>query len=130
MSPRMNSFPSWFVTDSEKKFDLNPPKPETTRPWEMPRRAVRYRRMRGRLMTEPAAHDAADSVEGLHSVEALFDRAVGLAPLERAAFLEAACGGDPTLRAEVQGLLACDEGLGSGTNLLDSPLLQRPTNGG
>ena len=41
-------------------------------------------------------------------VQDLFDRAVGLPPAERAAFLEVACAGDPGLRAEVESLLACD----------------------
>ena len=43
-------------------------------------------------------------------VQALFDHAVELAPQERAAFLDAACPQDPTLRAEVEALLAYDAG--------------------
>jgi uncharacterized protein (TIGR03067 family) len=39
----------------------------------------------------------------------LFDQAQPLAPAERAAFLEQACAGDPTLRAELDNLLAQDQ---------------------
>lgn len=39
-------------------------------------------------------------------VESLFHRAGSLAVVERAAFLDAACAGDPTLRADVETLLA------------------------
>src|SRR2546421_3772223 len=62
----------------------------------------------------------------------LFDQAVVLPPEERAAFLSAACAGDPALRAEVEGLLACDGGFAEGgpdEGLLKSPLVrtQAPT---
>ncbi len=43
-------------------------------------------------------------------VERLFDQAVALPPLERAAFLDEACGNDDALRSEVEALLAADEG--------------------
>ena len=43
-------------------------------------------------------------------VQALFDRAVELPPGQRAAFLDTACPQDPTLRAEVEALLAYDAG--------------------
>jgi serine/threonine-protein kinase len=43
-------------------------------------------------------------------VQALFDRAVELAPEQRAAFLDSACSQDAALRAEVEGLLAYDAG--------------------
>ena len=42
-------------------------------------------------------------------VEALFHQAVERPPDERAAFLEGACNGDVTLRAEVESLLAYDD---------------------
>jgi WD40 repeat protein/predicted Ser/Thr protein kinase len=63
-------------------------------------------------------------------VQGLFDHTVALPPERRAAFLEAACAGDPALRAEVEALLACDadftEGAG-GEGLLQSPLVRTPT---
>jgi hypothetical protein len=40
---------------------------------------------------------------------ALFDQAQQRPPAERAAFLDAACAGDPALRAEVESLLAHDQ---------------------
>ena len=44
-------------------------------------------------------------------LEPLLDAALELEPTERPAFLEAACGGDRVLRAEIQALLdACDHG--------------------
>ena len=43
-------------------------------------------------------------------VEAIFERAVGLGPGERAVFLEEACGGDAELRASVEALLHADTG--------------------
>jgi hypothetical protein len=55
-------------------------------------------------------------------VQHLFDQAVALPAAQRAAFLEAACAGDPALRAEVESLLACDADLGEGEGLLKSPL--------
>ena len=42
-----------------------------------------------------------------------------------AAFLEAACRGNEALRAEVEGLLACDEHTPPRGDLLDTPLVQR-----
>src|SRR6516162_10904527 len=62
-------------------------------------------------------------------VQALFDQAVELAPQERAAFLDAACPQDPTLRAEVEALLAYDAGpdLDSEPDgRLRSPLVRTP----
>ena len=58
-------------------------------------------------------------------VEELFDQAVALPPERRAAFLEAACADDPTLRAEVEGLLACDADFaqtGGDGDILKSPV--------
>jgi len=45
-------------------------------------------------------------------VTALFDEALALAPADRAAFLDRACGGDPGLKAEVATLLAADREAG------------------
>jgi serine/threonine protein kinase len=60
-------------------------------------------------------------------LQRLFDEAVGLAPAQRAAFLEAACASDPALRAEVESLLACDASLRESSgeeSLLRSPLVR------
>jgi serine/threonine-protein kinase len=62
-------------------------------------------------------------------VQALFDQAVELSPEQRAAFLDAACSQDPTLRAAVEGLLAYDAGpsLDSAADgRLRSPLVRTP----
>jgi WD40 repeat protein len=62
-------------------------------------------------------------------VRALFDHAAELPPEERGAFLDAACPGDLDLRAEVEGLLACDAPTGAGTqdgDFLISPLVRSP----
>jgi serine/threonine protein kinase/formylglycine-generating enzyme required for sulfatase activity len=48
---------------------------------------------------------------------------------ERAAFLDAACRGDPALRAEIESLLAWDEPALSSSLLLQSPLVRSPPNG-
>src|SRR5262249_52325726 len=76
------------------------------------------RRMgRGGSMSEPPGD----------RVEELFDQAVALPPERRAAFLEAACADDPTLRAEVEGLLACDADFaetGGDGGLLKSPVIR------
>jgi non-specific serine/threonine protein kinase/serine/threonine-protein kinase len=50
--------------------------------------------------------------------ETLFHEALAKPPRERAAFLEAACAGQPQLRSAVEALLAAHEGSGS---LLDRP---------
>src|SRR5262249_43175679 len=50
----------------------------------------------------------------------LFDRARQRPPGERAAFLEGACAGDPSLRAEVESLLAHDQ-RARGEGLLQGP---------
>jgi WD40 repeat protein len=55
-------------------------------------------------------------------VWALFDQAADMQPEERASFLDAACGDDVTLRAEVEGLLSHDPGPDGGNTLLTSPL--------
>jgi WD40 repeat protein/predicted Ser/Thr protein kinase len=62
-------------------------------------------------------------------VWALFDEAAELPPGERGAFLEAACGGDDVLRAEVESLLKHDAGLPKGADddtLLKSPVFRPP----
>jgi non-specific serine/threonine protein kinase/serine/threonine-protein kinase len=62
-------------------------------------------------------------------VRALFDEAAELPSGERRAFLDAACPGDPDLRAEVEGLLALDPGTPDGRTeetFLKSPLLRPP----
>ncbi|HVO97400.1 MAG TPA: serine/threonine-protein kinase [Bryobacteraceae bacterium] len=46
-------------------------------------------------------------------VEEIFHRAVSLAPQARSAFLDEACGGDPSLRREVESLLAHDSESGN-----------------
>ncbi|MEZ5979669.1 MAG: hypothetical protein R3F34_15830 [Planctomycetota bacterium] len=43
-------------------------------------------------------------------VERLFHRARGLAPRERTAFLDDACGGDASVRSRVEALLTADAG--------------------
>lgn len=45
----------------------------------------------------------------LQRLQALFHQAAELADAERAAFLDAACAGDPALRAELEALLAVDQ---------------------
>ncbi|MGE5728739.1 MAG: protein kinase domain-containing protein, partial [Gemmatimonas sp.] len=47
--------------------------------------------------------------ERWQAVKELLDRALQHAPLERAAFLENACGGDEALRSEVESLLAVED---------------------
>ena len=44
--------------------------------------------------------------EAWQRVKAVFDAARERPPAERASYLEAACGGDASLRAEVESLLA------------------------
>jgi WD40 repeat protein/predicted Ser/Thr protein kinase len=58
--------------------------------------------------------------------EILFDRAVGLPPEEQAAFLDAACRGDPGLRAELESLLAHDRRTQTAGGWLESPLVRGP----
>src|SRR3712207_4719243 len=41
-------------------------------------------------------------------IKRIFDEAVGLAPSEQGVFLDAACGSDPSLRREVERMLAAD----------------------
>jgi hypothetical protein len=66
-------------------------------------------------------------------VETLFHQASDLPPDERRVLLDAACRGDPGLRAEVESLLADDSRLraeeGAGA-FLDSPLVRSPDAGG
>src|SRR5215831_21298834 len=65
-----------------------------------------------------------ESVEPLDDpVEVLFHQAVELPLRERAAFLDAACRGNPALRAEVESLLACDYRTLCAADLLNSPPL-------
>ena len=46
--------------------------------------------------------------ESWQRIKRIFDEAVELAPPERGAFLDAACGSDPSLRGEVERMLAAD----------------------
>src|SRR5262249_57317063 len=66
-------------------------------------------------------------------VETLFHQAADLPSDERRALLDAACRGEPALRAEVERLLAEDARLraadGAGA-FLDSPLVRTPDAGG
>ncbi|HWC73308.1 MAG TPA: protein kinase [Gemmatimonadales bacterium] len=57
-------------------------------------------------------------------VKELFEAALACAPQERAAFLERSCPGDPSLRGEVEGLLAAHERPGS---FLERPALPAET---
>jgi hypothetical protein len=62
-------------------------------------------------------------------VEALFHQAADLPPQEQRALLDAACAGDPDLRAAVEKLLADDARLRAGEGpaaFLDSPLVRPP----
>lgn len=61
-------------------------------------------------------------------VQELFDRAVAMPASGRAAFLDAACAGDPSLRAELEGLLACDAELDDirDEGILKSPVVRLP----
>ena len=63
-------------------------------------------------------------------MRALFAQAAGLPPEERGPFLDAACRGEPDLRAQVAGLLAFDsDSFGVGEDeqgFLKSPLVPRP----
>src|SRR5262245_29690090 len=57
----------------------------------------------------------------------LFDKAAELPPGERGAFLDAACGGDAGLRADVESLLAHDSALADEAEMeafLSSPLVR------
>jgi serine/threonine-protein kinase len=54
-------------------------------------------------------------------VQALFHRAIELAPVERAALLDAECGADAGLRAEVERLLRSDESGGDVFSRLEPP---------
>ena len=59
-------------------------------------------------------------------VKTWFAEAADLPEEERAAFLDAACGGEPALRAEVESLLACDSLFEIGArddSFLKSPLV-------
>jgi eukaryotic-like serine/threonine-protein kinase len=68
--------------------------------------------------------------EPLHPrVRSLFTQAADLAPQERSAFLDAACRGEPGLRAEVEELLAYDAASGGDEDddgFLKSPVLRAP----
>src|SRR5262249_47923850 len=62
-------------------------------------------------------------------VQELFHRAVALPPAQRAAFLAATCADEPALRAEVEGLLACDAEFAEGggdEGFLNTPLVRAP----
>ena len=47
-------------------------------------------------------------LERLQKIEALYNDALAIAPVERPAFLDQACGGDDGLRKELESLLACE----------------------
>jgi WD40 repeat protein/predicted Ser/Thr protein kinase len=62
-------------------------------------------------------------------VRTLFARAADLPLEERGAFLDAHCGGEPELRAEVEVLMAYDSGFGTQSGdhrFLESPLIRAP----
>jgi WD40 repeat protein/tRNA A-37 threonylcarbamoyl transferase component Bud32 len=61
--------------------------------------------------------------ERWEQVKTLFEAALEQAPHERAAFLEAACGGDTDLRDEVESLLASDE---QGKDFIETPVYEIP----
>jgi serine/threonine-protein kinase len=61
-------------------------------------------------------------------VEELFTEAAELPPERRAAFLDATCGDDATLRAEVEELLAYDND-GGGADASPVPSFASPTSG-
>src|SRR6516165_337415 len=66
-------------------------------------------------------------------VETLFHQAADLPPDRRRALLDAACRGEPALRAEVERLLAEDARLRAADGasaFLDSPLVRTPDAGG
>ncbi len=52
-------------------------------------------------------------VDQWRRIEPLLDEALDLPPEERSAFLDSACADDPDLRADVEALLAADEGAGA-----------------
>src|SRR5215471_2981876 len=54
-------------------------------------------------------------------IDDLFDAALEREPPDRAAFLDAACAGDPALRAEVESLISSDE---QQNQLIDAPALE------
>ncbi|HEX6903845.1 MAG TPA: protein kinase [Thermoanaerobaculia bacterium] len=57
-------------------------------------------------------------VDHWRRIEPLLDQALDLPPEERSAFLDSACADDPDLRADVEALLAADQGAGA---FLDTP---------
>src|SRR5262245_14515930 len=80
--------------------------------WARARRAARRR---------PMSEEPGDRAQ------ALFDQVVDLPPGERSAFLDAACRGEPALRAEVESLLAYDaavEAASKDSGFLESPLVR------
>jgi eukaryotic-like serine/threonine-protein kinase len=69
------------------------------------------------------------NLQQLLLVRSLFAQAVDLPRDERCAFLDAACRGEPELRADVEGLLAYDSGSTIGRedeDFLKSPLVRQP----
>jgi non-specific serine/threonine protein kinase/serine/threonine-protein kinase len=60
--------------------------------------------------------------ERWQQIKAVLAAALERTPVERAAFLEEACGGDISLRAEVESLIACEQ---PGDSVIDSPSLER-----
>ena len=56
--------------------------------------------------------------ERWRQIDRVFQAAVELAPAERAAFINTACGDDDSLRREVEALLAADKQAGS---LIETP---------
>ncbi len=72
-------------------------------------------------MTTPAAGtpSPAPTPERWQAIEATLERALALAPHERAAFLDVACAGDPAMRREVESLIASEPV----TGFLERPVL-------
>jgi len=65
------------------------------------------------------------TTERWRRIEELFNRAVAVPPEQRAAFLDAACGDDQDLRAEVESLLAHDAQ--ADKDFLASPIVPAPS---
>jgi len=73
------------------------------------------------------AHDAerraTHATDRWERLESIFDRALALPAAERSAWLNGACEGDASLRAEIEAMLCVHEGAGGGRDPLESPAL-------